>query len=710
MIAENVSRRHFLKVTSITGGGMVLGFHILAKATEFTPAETVFSPNAYLVINSNGVTIMAPNPEIGQGVKTSIPMILAEELDVDWNKINVEQAPLSPPVAQGQQPIYGSQSAGGSGALRSRFESLRTAGATARQMLILAAAQTWNVNADECSTEPGVVIHKSSGKKLTYAELAAKAATIPAPANVKLKDPKDFKYIGKRVPNVDNGKIVTGQPLFGIDTKREGMLYAMVAHKPAYGKTLKSFDDTEARKIPGVKDVVKVDTGVAVLATSTWIAKKGREALKIQWEDTQKLESTAEHTEAFKKFIEQRSTTPARNDGDIDKAFESAAKKLEAVYELPILAHAPLEPSNFFADVKGDKVELYGPTQQPARMRQAVAAALKIPEANITLQMTRSGGGFGRRLQVDNGLEAALISAAAKAPVQLIWTREDDMQADYYRPSSMYKYRAAINSNNQLDAWHLTAAALVGRGSLPDSFPAGSITNYRSDSFNLTSNIPTGAWRAPTSNAVAFSDESFFDEVAHAMGKDPIALRLELIERAKTNVVNKINYDPEKLSGVIKLAAEISGWNKPAPKGVFRGFAAHLSFSSYAAHVVEVSQEAGKWRVTKVYSAINCGRVVNLSGAENQVQGAILDGLSHALFSEVTFKNGAVEQSNFDTYEFARMKDMPTDIVVAFVPSDGAPTGLGEPGLPPIAPAIGNAIFAATGKRLRKLPFNLNQI
>jgi len=486
------------------------------------------------------------------------------------------------------------------------------------------------------------------------------------------------------------------------------MLYAMVAHKPAYGKTLKSFDDTETRKIAGVIDVVKVDNAVAVLATSTWIAKKGRDALKVEWEgDVSKLESTADHKKAFANLIQQKSPTPARNDGDVDKAFESPAKVLEAVYELPVLAHAPLEPSNFFADVKGDKVELYGPTQVPARMRTAVANALKIPEANITLGMPRQGGGFGRRLQVDNGLEAALISAAAKVPVQMIWTREDDMQNDYYRPSSMYKYRAALNSKNELDAWHLTAAALVGRGSLPDSFPAGSVPNFRSDSFNLPSNILTGAWRAPTSNAVAFSDECFLDEIAHAMGKDPIALRLELIERAKTNVVNKINYDPEKLSAVIKLVAETSGWNKPAPRGVFRGFACHLSFSSYAAHVAEVTLENGKPRVTKVYSAIHCGRVVNLSGAENQVEGAIIDGLSHALFSEVTFDKGSVVQTNFDTYEYARMKDTPIDIVVKFVPSDGPPTGLGEPGLPPIAPAVGNAIFAATGKRLRKLPFNL---
>jgi len=713
MKTQNVSRRNFLKITSIAGGGMVLGFHILAKATEYSnAAETNFPLNAYLIIHPNGtITIMAPNPEIGQGVKTSLPMILAEELDVSWDKVIVEQAPLAPPVPQGQIPIYGQQNAGGSGALRGRFDSLRRAGATARQMLVLAAAQTWNVSPDECSTENAFVIHKASGKKLSYGELASKASTIAPPANVKLKDPKDFKIIGKRIHNVDNQKIVTGQPLFGIDTKREGMLYAIVAHRPAFGKTLKSFDDTETRKIPGVKNVVRVDNAVAVLATSTWIAMKGRDALRVVWEDSSKLESTADHNAAFAKFVQQKSDSPARNDGDVEKAFVSPAKIIEAVYEVPILAHAPMEPTNYFADVRGDKAELFGPTQAPARIRTAVAKALNIPEANINIGMPRQGGGFGRRGQPDNGLEAALISSAAKVPVQMLWTREDDMQQDFYRPNGMYKYRAAINSKNELDAWHITAAALNSpRAALQDSFPAGSVPNFRADFFGLTSNIQTGPWRAPTSNAVAFADESFFDEVAHAMGKDPVALRLELIEHAKTNLVNKINYDPEKLSAVIKLAAEISGWDKPAPKGVFRGFACHLSFSSYAAHVAEVLLENGKYRVTKVYSAIHCGTVVNLSGAEGQVEGAISDGLSHALYSAVTFDKGSVQQTNFDTYEFARMKDMPVEIVVKFVPSDGPPTGLGEPGLPPIAPAIGNALFAATGKRIRKLPFNLNQV
>ena len=704
MITTQESRRHFLKITSLAGGGLILGFDMLAKATEALAAPGEVALNAYLIINPSGtVTIMASNPEIGQGVKTSLPMIIAEELDVSWDRVIVEQGALDPKL--------GSQTAGGSGSVRSRFESLRNVGATARQMLVLAAAQTWNVSPDLCSTEDGYVINKSAGKKLSYGELAAKAATIPVPTSVKLKDPKDFKIIGKRIPNVDNKKIVTGQPLFGIDTKREGMLYAMSAHPPAFGKTLKSYDDTETRKIPGIKNVVRWNNVVAVLGTSTWVTKKGRDALKLEWEDS-KLESTSDHDAAFAKLVQQKSETPNRLDGDVEKAFASPNKVIEAVYEVPLLSHATMEPSNFFADVKADRVELFGPTQVPARMRTEIAKLLSIPETNITLGMRRQGGAFGRRLQTGNGVEAAMISAAAKAPVQLLWTREQDMQKDYYRPNGMYRYRAAINSNNELDAWHIASSALnSARNSTADSFPASSVPNFRVDNFGLTSNITTGPWRGPTANAIAFTDESFFDEIAHAMKKDHVALKLQLIERAKANPVGKKgNYDPDKLSGVVKLAAEMSGWNKPAPKGVFRGFASHFSFNSYVAQVAELTLENGKYRVTKVYCAVDCGRVVNLSGAENQVEGAILDGLSHALFSEATFTNGVIDQKNFNTYKFARMKDTPVEVIVKFVQNENAPTGLGEPGLPPIAPAIGNAIFAATGKRLRKLPFNLDKI
>ncbi|RKR81750.1 isoquinoline 1-oxidoreductase beta subunit [Mucilaginibacter gracilis] len=702
MIAEPVSRRNFLRVTTIAGGGLMIGFNLISEAEtpHHLADDVLFAPNAYISINSKGlVTLMSPNPEIGQGVKTALPMILAEELNVKWDAVYVEMAPLD--------KKYGNQTAGGSGAIRSRFMPIRQAGATARVMLITAAASEWNVPETECYADDGFVIHKPSGKKLGYGELAAKASTLPVPTDVKLKDPKDFKIIGTRVGNIDNKKIVTGQPLYGMDTRREGMLFAMVSRPPAFGKTLDSFDDTETRKVAGVKNVVKAGGVVAVLATSTWAAKKGRDKLKVVWKDTGKLESTADHDIAFKDMITQKSETPSRNDGDVEKAFGEGGKIIEAVYECPALSHAPMEPINFFADVKDGKAELYGPTQVPANMRQAVAKALNIPEDNVSLGMPRQGGGFGRKLRPDNGVEAALISASAQCPVQMFWTREDDIQGDFYRPPAMYKYRAVIGADNTISAWHVNSVALNGGASVPNGFPAAAIPHFRHDNHKLDTNIAMGPWRAPTSNVAAFADETFLDELAHEMKKDPIALRLELLEKAKTAPVGQVRYDIDKFKSVINLVAQMSNWGKNTKPNVYYGFASYFSFNTYAAHVAELTKTPSGLRVTKVFSAINCGRVVNLSGAENQVQGAIIDGLSHALFSKITFEQGAVVQKNFHTYKFLRMKDSPLEVIVKFVPSDDAPTGLGEPGLPPIAPAVGNAIFAATGKRYRKLPFEL---
>jgi isoquinoline 1-oxidoreductase beta subunit len=701
MIVETpVSRRNFLRITTIAGGGIMVGFSLLSEAEtpEHIAEGVVFAPNAYITIDSKGlVTLMAPNPEIGQGVKTALPMILAEELNVKWDSVYVEMAPLD--------KKYGSQVAGGSGAIRSRFTPIRQAGATARVMLISAAAAQWSVPDSECYAEDGFVIHKPSGKKLGYGELAAKAAALPVPTDVKLKDPKDFKIIGTRVANIDNHKIVTGQPLYGMDTRREGMLYAMVSRPPAFGKVLDSFDDTEARKVLGVKNVVQAGGVVAVLATSTWAAKKGRDKLKVTWKDTGKLESTTEHDIVFKEKISQKSETPARNDGDVEAVF-AGGKVIEAIYECPALSHAPMEPINFFADVKDGKCELYGPTQVPANMRTSVAKALNIAEENVTLGMPRQGGGFGRKLRPDNGVEAALISAAAKCPVQMFWTREDDIQGDFYRAPAMYKYKAVIGKDNTIDGWHVSSASFGG-ASVPNGFPAATIPNFRHDNHSVKTNIQMGPWRAPTSNVAAFADETFLDELAHEMKKDPIALRLELLEKAKTAPVGQVRYDVEKFKSVINLVAQMSNWGKNTKPNVYYGFASYFSFNSYAAHVAEITKTNGKLRVTKVYSAINCGRVVNLSGAENQVQGAIIDGLSHAMFSKITFDQGAVMQKNFHTYKFMRMKDTPLEVIVKFVPSEDAPTGLGEPGLPPVAPAVGNAIFAATGKRYRKLPFEL---
>lgn len=691
----NVSRRNFLRVSMIAGGGMLVGFSSLGNA-EGKTEDTEFSPNVYIKIAPDGsITLVSPNPEIGQGVKTSLTMIIAEEMNVDWKKINVEIAPMD--------AKYGSQTTGGSGAVRSRFAPLRQAGATARVLLVAAAAQTWDVSADDCYAENGFVLHKTNGKKLSYGELATKAASLPVPTNVPLKDPKDFKIIGTRVKDVDAHKIVTGQPLFGIDTRKPGMLFAVVARPPAHGKKLKSFDDAATLQVNGVKKVVQVKNSVAVLATSTWAAIKGRAALKIAWEEASKLESSTDHEKAFKELLNKPTATPNRNDGDVDATMSAATKVLDVTYEVPVLSHAQMEPLNFYADVRDGKAELYGPTQVPQNLVTTVARELNIPAANVSLGLPRQGGGFGRKLRPDNGVEAALISQAAQCPVQVQWTREDDMQNDFYRASGMFRFKAAIK-DNELQGWHQVFACL-SNGRSPDTYPAGIVKNLKIESHSLPTNIPTGPWRAPTHNVQAFANESFIDEVAFELKKDPVAFRLELFKKAKEQPVGKLAYDPDKYISVVELAAKMSNWDKKPAAGTYRGFSTWFSFNTYVAQVVELQMVSGKPVIKKVYCAVNCGRVVNLSGAENQLQGGVVDGLGHAMYTKLTFDNGAAVQTNFGRYNFVRMRNTPIDVVVNFVPSEENPTGLGEPGLPPVAAALANALFAATGKRYRKMPF-----
>lgn len=695
MSTTSVSRRNFLRVSMIAGGGMLVGFSTLGNDEKQELEGTAFSPNVYIKISPDGtITMMSPNPEIGQGVKTSLVMLIAEEMNVDWQKIQVEIAPLD--------AKYGSQTTGGSGAIRSRYTPLRQAGATARVLLIAAAADIWGVAVADCYAENGFVVNKASGKKLSFGELATKAASMPLPANVPLKDPKEFKLIGTRIKDVDAKAIVTGKPLFGIDTRREGMLFAVVARPPAHGKKLQSFDDSAALKVTGVKKVVQVKSSVAVLATSTWAAIKGRAALKINWEDASKLESTTDHDKAFKELLSKPAATPNRNDGDVDAAMASASKLLDVYYEVPVLSHAQMEPLNFYADVRDGKAELYGPTQVPQNLVASVARELNISAANVSLGLPRQGGGFGRKLRPDNGVEAALISQAAQSPVQVQWTREDDMQNDFYRSSGMFRFKAAIKDGS-LDAWQQSFACL-SNGRSPDTYPAGALKNLRIESHSLPTNIPTGPWRAPTHNVQAFANECFMDEVASELKKDPVALRLELLKKAKEQPVGRLAYEPDKFISVIELVAKMSNWGKTA-RDTYRGFSTWFSFNSYVAQVVELQMEKGKPKIKKVYCAVHCGKVVNLSGAENQVQGAVVDGLGHAMYTKLTFKDGAAVQTNFGPYNFVRMSNTPLDVVVGFVPSEENPTGLGEPGLPPIAPALANALFAATGKRFRRMPF-----
>jgi isoquinoline 1-oxidoreductase beta subunit len=696
-----VSRRSFLKVSALAGGGLMLGFQALGRKAEETLVEEIFKPNAFITIDTRGlVTIMAPNPEVGQGIKTSLPMLVAEELECDWKTVVVQQAPLD-------TTLYQRQVAGGSGSIRSSWDSFRKAGATAKQMLIAAAAGNWKVDAKDCYAEAGYVIHKPSGKKAGFGDLAAKAATLGAPTDVKLKESKDYKLIGTRIRNVDTNSIVTGKPLYGIDTRIDGMLYAFVARPPAFGKKLKSFDDTAARAIPGVKNVVRWEEKVAVLATSTWVAKKGRDALVLQWEDDGRLDSTADLTESFKKLVAQKHEQPKRKDGDVDSAISGATKVIESVFEAPFLSHAPMEPMNFFANVTDAGVQMLGPTQRPAGTRADVAKALNIPEDKITVGMTRQGGGFGRRLQSDYSVEAAMISSLAKVPVQVIWTREDDQQGGFYRPMGMYRYRAAIDAKGEFNAWYLIAAGInQGNASRENSFPAGAVPNFRVDSHNLESKITVGPWRAPNHNFIAFTEESFIDEIAHELKKDPVAFRLELLDRAKANQFGEVNYDVDRYKAVVKMAAEIGNWGKQGANNIYKGFGAHFSFGTYVAQVADVSIVNGKVKVHKVYCAVDCGRVINYAGAENQIEGGIIDGLGHAMYGELTFDKGTADQKNFNTYKLIRMADTP-EIEVKFVQNEINPQGLGEPCLPPITAAVANAIFAATGQRIRKLPISL---
>lgn len=691
-----VTRRDFLKASTLAGGGLLLSFQANSFSSLLETEAEVFQPNAFLSITPDGIiTLMAPNPEVGQGVKTSLPMLVAEELDADWTNVRVEQAGLD-------TKNYQRQVAGGSGSVRSSWESFRKAGATARQMLMEAAAQRWNVPVSECFTQNGFVIHQSTGRTLNYGALATAASKIAVPKEVKLKDPKDYKIIGKRIVNVDAQKIVTGKMPFGIDTRREGMLTAMVA-RPVFGKKLKSVDDSRARQVKGVKQVIVFDNKVAVLATSTWAAKKGRDALRIEWEDDGKPESTSDYNTAFTQLLEKITNDPKRNDGNVEEARSKADKVLESIFYAPFLPHAPLEPMNFFADVHDDRAELYGPTQTPARTRTEAARILGLPEEKITVGLSRMGGGFGRRLQADYSVEAAQISKLAKTPVLVVWTREDDMQGGYYRPAGMYRYRASIQ-NNQLTGWHLIAAAANSpNASRENNFPAGAVPNFRVDSHNYQTAITVGPWRAPNHNFIAFTEESFIDEIALELGKDPVAFRLELLERAKQQPTGTVAYEPDRYMAVVKRAAEMGNWGRQGERGIFKGFGAHFSFGTYVAQVADISIVNGKVKVHKVYCAVDCGRVINLSGAETQIEGGIIDGLGHMLYGEITFKNGEVEQKNFNTYRLIRIPDAP-EIEVQFINTDADPQGLGEPGLPPIGAAVANAIFAATGKRLRRLP------
>ena len=700
-IANTTSRRNFLKIAATTGGSLVLGIDWLsaeAKApvllSDAALADINF--NSYLSISNTGlITIMSPNPELGQNIFTSFPMIVAEELEADWTKVKILQAPLD--------SRFERQTTGGSGAVPHSWKRLRNAGATAKQMLITAAASRWKVPEEECTASNSIITHSKSGKKLSYGELVEEASKIPVPTEVKLKNRKDFKLIGKTVKNVANKDIVTGKPLFGMDFYREGMLFAMIQRSDSFGMKIKSVDSAAAKAMPGIVDVITFKNNVAVVGKSTWQVNKARKLLKIEYEKEGNIESTEDHNMLFINLMDSGTPTVRRKDGDVDTAFKNAAKVIKGEYQCPFLSHSPLEPMNFFAHVREDGVELVGPTQTPGSARSEVAALLKIPADKITLQLTRLGGGFGRRLKNDYVTEAAELSSIIKAPVKLIWTREDDISGGTYRPAVRYRFEAALDAQNNMIGYKLRGVGInAGNCTREHNFPAGAVDNLLIDTVEHRSPITTGAWRAPITNFLAYAEQAFIDEVAVAAGKDPVQFRLDLLQKARTKPTGDIRYDIARMEGVIKLAVEKSGWG--TKKGVFQGFSVYFSHASYIAQVAEAVMENGKPVVKKIYAAADCGEVVNLSGARQQVMGGIVDGFGHAMFGKLSFKNGATEQKNFDTYRLVRMKEIP-EVEPHFVNNGIDPTGLGEPALPPTGGAVANAIFKATGKRLRNQPF-----
>ena len=700
IVKTSYNRRSFLKVSAATGGGFVLGFNWLMSCSPDKNVRQApsawYEINAYLKIADNGqVTIMSPNPEIGQNVKTSMPMIVAEELDVDWNDVLVEQAPLS--------KDFDRQVAGGSQSIRQSWKALRTAGATARHMLVSAASKQWQVNIADCSTSGGV-ISNSRGDKISYGEIAELASKEAVPEEVKLKHTADFKIIGNGKGNVDIDPIITGKPLFGLDYREEGMKYAVVLRPPAFGKKLKSYSDREARKVNGVTDVIKFGDKIAVLATSTWAAMKGQKALAADWEDAEALESTSDHDRELNKLLYQKPDEPKRNDGDVYRAFKEADLVVEKVYEAPFMPHNPMEPQNFFADVTPEKVRMVGPIQTPERTLKRVAELLGRKEEDISINLTRMGGGFGRRLYGDFVLEAAEISNLAKSPVKLVYSREDDMTAGIYRPASKYRFKAGFK-NGKLTAYHLVGAGInMGNATRQNNFPAGSVPNYKVDSNQLRSNITTGAWRAPITNFLACAEQTFVDEIAHEINVDPVKFRLDLLDEAINNPHGEYGYEPERMKGVIKLAAEKSGWGEKE-EGIFKGFSAYYSHNSYVAEVAKVRLIDGQLAIEGVTCAVDCGILVNPTGAINQVQGGIIDGIGHAMYGDMVFENGKPQMTNFDKFRLIRMVESPKQIDVHFVKSDVDPTGLGEPSLPPAGGALANALFAATGVRFYKQPF-----
>lgn len=684
MTTLDVTRRSFIKVAAAAGGGFLLGFRLPGDNESVSAAD--FTPNVWLKIAADGnITITVHRSEMGQGVWTAVPMIVADELEADWNNVRIEQADAHPTK-------YGSQSTGGSFSIRGNWQTLRNAGATAREMLITAAANKWGVDRSTCKAEKNFVVH-SSGRKFSYGELAAAAAELPVPGPVSLKDEKDFKIIGTRIRKIETPSKVYGEAVFGLDVRVPGMVFASIERSPVFGGKMKSFDAAKTKAVTGVLDAVAVESGVAVIATNTWAAFKGREELSVVWNESKWADqSSAELWKTFENALKSKGDVEDYS-GDAESALAGAATTLNAVYQAPLIAHQTMETMNCTADVKPGRCEIWAPTQSPQGIQREAARILNLPIDKVIVHVTLMGGGFGRRLASDYAVDAVLVSKAAGKPVQVVWTREDDTKNDLYRPMTYNILKAGLDKNGIPVAWVHRIAGPSSRGLVVGgSTPPYAIPNFLVESRILDTGVPIGAWRSVGPSQNGWIIEGFIDELAHAAKRDPFEFRRTLLIKSP------------RLKRTLEYAAEKAGWKKPAPKGWGKGIACVESFGSACAMVSEVSVDSNATlKIHRIVAAIDCGPVVNPDTVEAQMEGGIVYALSAMLKDEITIDKGRVQQESYDDYRMLQFDEMPK-IEVYTVPSTNAVGGIGEPGLPPATPSVCNAIFAATGKRIRKLP------
>jgi isoquinoline 1-oxidoreductase beta subunit len=725
--AGRMDRRSFLKTGGAAAAGLCLPLHLAGCGGEPPPPSTgAFAPNAWLRVETDGVvTVLVDRSEMGQGVLTALPMLVAEELDADWTEVRVEQAPANEVY---YNPAFeGNQVTGGSTSVRTAWMPLREAGAKARAMLVQAAAGKWGVSPEACRTQAGSVIHPDGSARLGYGELAAAAATLPVPDRVALKDPADFKLIGTPVLRVDAPAMVRGEARYGMDVRMEGLLTAVVARCPVFGGKVAGFDASKALQVAGVRQVVQIDSGVAVVADGYWPAVRGREALEVRWDEGEAAQLDSEALRAQFRELARGDAAQARSEGNVETALADA-RPVEAQYDLPFLAHATMEPQNCTADVRSDRCTVWAPTQfqtgdpmfAGGGVRRVAMAITGLPRDQVQVHTTHLGGGFGRRLETDYAAEAVQLSKACGAPVKVVWSREDDMQHDVYRPLSYHRMSGGLDQSGNVVAWRhrIVSPSIISRfipGWLPDlvvhrlapmkgGVDEGSVEGARDHAYAISNilvewvkadtPVPVGFWRSVGFSFNVFAVESFVDELAHAAGQDPFAFRRKLLA------------DAPRQRAVLELAAEKARWESPLPGGRFRGIAVARSFQSYVAQVAEVSVQDGAIRVHRVVCAADCGIVINPGTLRAQMEGGIVFGLGAALHGEITLQGGRVQQSNFDDYPVLRMSEAPV-IEVHLLPSTEPPTGAGEPGVPPIAPAVANAVFAATGQRIRTLPLRV---